>query len=334
MANLNTQILSDVPFVVPSISTQNSIAQILGTLDDKIDLNRQINKTLEEMAQAIFKSWFVDFEPVKSKAEAKSAGLSLEAVERAAMAAIAGKPVSALDQLPTETLQSLAYKASLFPDSFEPSEVGEIPSGWKLSTLADVIKITGGGTPKKSIEGYWNGEIPWFSVKDAPNESDIFVLDTELKITERGLSESSTKLLPIGTTIISARGTVGRLAYVGKPMAMNQSCYGISGADGFPPIFNYWNLRRAVDILKRNAHGAVFDTITTTTFATVDQITPNSKLIMEFEKIVETLFEQLKANGKQSATLSELRDTLLPKLLSGELNVSDTLSQTVENMVF
>ena len=145
------------------------------------------------------------------------------------------------------------------------------------------------------------------------------------------MSESSTRLLDEGTTIISARGTVGRLALVGVPMAMNQSCYGVTGADGIPPIFNYFNLRQAVDVLKQNTHGAVFDTITRVTFDTVDQVAPSIDLLNCFEKAVEPILKQVKSNVLISGNLQQLRDALLPRLLSGELsiNVSDRICEAV-----
>src|SRR4030095_11563780 len=107
----------------------------------------------------------------------------------------------------------------------------------------DTIEIVGGGTPKTSIAEYWGGDIPWFSVVDAPTESEVWVVDTEKNVTRAGVENSSTRVLPVGTTIISARGTVGRLALVGVPMAMNQSCYGLRGFVGTQGFFKYYSTR-------------------------------------------------------------------------------------------
>ena len=344
------QAISQFESVYLPQEVRKEIGSTLARLDDKIELNHQTNQTLEQIAQAIFKSWFVDFEPVKAKQHIRSIKGNDEQTERAAQAVIAGAvnldvittatDLSALDRRLIQALgeklahqteaqrEQLATTASHFPDQLVESELGWIPGGWVPTTLSKMIRLIGGGTPKKSESRYWNGAIPWFSVKDAPDDGQVFVLDTDLKITDAGLSESSTRLLDEGTTIISARGTVGRLALVGVPMAMNQSCYGVTGADGIPPIFNYFNLRRAVDVLKQNTHGAVFDTITRETFETVDQIMPQKKVIRCFEVSVESLIFQVKSNGQLSRSLAQLRGVLLPKLLSGEL----TPNQSVQPM--
>lgn len=119
-----------------------------------------------------------------------------------------------------------------FPDTLVESELGMIPEGWGVKPLSETIEILSGGTPKRSETEYWDGDIPWFTVKDAPADGDIWVVDTDEKISAVGLAKSPARLLPIGATIISARGTVGKLALVGTAMAMNQSCYGILPRDG------------------------------------------------------------------------------------------------------
>jgi len=319
-------VVEKIPVPLPGLVEQENIVKILSSLDDKIELNRQINQTLEQIAQTIFKSWFVDFEPVKAKIEAKQAltpalsqGEREKFVERAAMCAISGKLEPELDQLPSEQRQQLAATAALFPDELVESELGLIPLGWEVGTLADMVQLTGGGTPKRLNPEFWGGEIPWFSVQDAPTEGDVFVLETKEQISQFGLEGSSTRLLPVGTTIISARGTVGRLALTGVEMAMNQSCYGVMGADGIGPYFNYFNLENAVSTLKQNTHGAVFDTITRQTFETVSCIKPAMPVLKGFEAILTSLMESMRSNLSERRTLATLRDTLLLKLLSGEL---------------
>jgi type I restriction enzyme S subunit len=241
------------------------------------------------------------------------------------MAAISGKTLEELDQLSPEQQQQLKTTASLFPDVLTDSELGEIPEGWKINPLSKMVELIGGGTPKKSENDYWGGEIPWFSVKDSPIEGDVFVIDTELKITDLGLRKSSTKLLPEGVTIISARGTVGRLALVGIPTAMNQSCYGVKGSNGIGVYLNYFNLKEGVSILQQNSHGAVFDTITRNTFETVVIAESAIGLKYEFEKNVSGVFDKIKNNLFENKSLEGVRDALIPKLLAGDLKVDEVI---------
>ncbi|MGR7921228.1 restriction endonuclease subunit S [Zobellella denitrificans] len=324
--HLTGKALNELQLPLPPLHYQEAAAGILRSLDEKIHLNHQINQTLEQMAQAIFKSWFVDFEPVRAKIAALEAGSSEQDALLAAMQAISGKDEAALARLKAEQPEQYAelqVTAELFPAAMRDSELGEIPEGWEVLPLSSMVNLIGGGTPKKSEPSYWDGNICWFSVKDAPSEGNVFVIDTEEKITDAGLKGSSTKLLPIGTTIITARGTVGKLALTGVVTAMNQSCYGVVGNDGTGPYLNYLRLYSAVDTLKRNTHGAVFDTITRTTFETVVQPQACLGLRQKFEEVVEPMFKAIKTGLHQVQTLSELRDTLLPKLLSGEISLED-----------
>jgi type I restriction enzyme S subunit len=357
MPNLNTSILSALPVVIPSRPEMKVIASLWRVISDKIQLNHQINQTLEQMAQAIFKSWFVDFEPVKAKMEAKKRWYALQPgnepaspvcyagepqplpdletyMNLAAMQAISGKNPEQLARMEREQPDQYAQlraTAELFPSAMQDSELGEIPEGWEALPLSDTVELIGGGTPKKSEPSYWNGDICWFSVKDAPCEGNVFVIDTVDKITDAGLKGSSTKLLPVGTTIITARGTVGKLALTGVVTAMNQSCYGVVGSDGSGPYLNYLRLHRAVDTLKRNTHGAVFDTITRATFETVIQAQASLELRQRFDAVVGPMFEAIKSNLHQTRTLTSLRDTLLPKLLSGELTLPGTEEPQTES---
>ncbi|MGC9450033.1 MAG: restriction endonuclease subunit S [Oceanipulchritudo sp.] len=293
MPNLNTQIMASVPFVLPPLPEQKAIAHILGTLDDKIELNRRMNETLEAMARALFKSWFVDFDPVRAKMD--------------------GRQPAGMD----------AETARLFPDRFVESELGPIPEGWGVAPLSKLIEILSGGTPKTSVDEYWNGNIPWYSVKDAPTEADVWVIQTEKSVTQIGIDNSAAKVLPENTTIISARGTVGKLALVGVPMAMNQSCYGIRGISGVDTFYIYFLLKEANGELQQRTHGTVFDTITRQTFDTLNAIISPEKITEMFGSQAGNLLSRIKLNLIESRTLSALRDALLPKLLSGELSVGE-----------
>ena len=289
---------------------QRAIAHILGTLDDKIELNRRMNETLEATARALFKSWFVDFDPVVVNVIKAGNPIPEKFAKRAAH----------YRQNP-DALRLPEHILRLFPDRFVDSELGPIPEGWEVKTFSDTVEIISGGTPSTSVAAYWGGNIPWFSVADAPDHSQVWVIDTEKKITKQAVESSSTRILPEGTTIITARGTVGRLALVGVPMAFNQSCYGLRGKMG-KGFYTYFSTRRAVSLLKKRTHGSVFSTITRSTFKTVDVISPPELLIMEFEKRVEPALSAIKRNTIENRLLANLRDTLLPKLVSGEVRVS------------
>lgn len=301
---------------IPPRIRQRPIAYILSTLDEKIELNRRMNETLEGMAQALFKSWFVDFDPVIDNALAAGNPIPEELQARAALRESLGDARKPLEEV-----------RSLFPSEFEyTEELGWIPKGWSVQSLDDLIELIGGGTPKTSVAEYWNGNIPWFSVVDAPN-TYVFVIDTEKHITRLGVDKSSTKILPVGTTIVSARGTVGKCAMVGEPMAMNQSCYGIIGKIGISDIFVYYAIREKVADLQRSGHGSVFNTITRDTFKTIRIAFGKAELTKKLEEYIDPLFERILANRFHDKNLSILRDILLPKLLSGEIRVSEAEKQ-------
>ena len=290
--NINLQTLDELRLLIPPLPEQRTIAHVLGTLDDKIELNRCMNETLEAMARALFKSWFIDFDPVRAKMEGRDPGLP-------------------------------KHLADLFPDRLVDSELGPIPEGWEVGVLDDVIELLSGGTPKTSIAEYWDGDIPWYTAKDAPSLSDVFVLETERSITQAGVENSAAKILPVRTTVITARGTVGRVACLGMPMAMNQTCYGIRGTQDYPDLFTYFKVRMTVDELQRRTHGTIFDTITRQTFETVRTVLPPPNLAETFESTINPAMERILSNLHESLSLTSLRDTLLPKLISGKLAVKD-----------
>jgi type I restriction enzyme, S subunit len=284
-----TQFAENYPFSLPNLPIQRAIASTLGALDDKIELNRRMNETLEAMARAIFKDWFVDFGPTRAKAEGCAPYLS--------------------DDL-----------WSLFPNRLD--EDGK-PEGWTTKPLSEFFSIIGGGTPKTSVEDYWNGDIPWFSVVDTPPRGNLFVFDTEKSITERGLNESSAYLVPAGTTIISARGTVGNLAIAARDMTFNQSCYALRAKDGAGDSFVFLAAQQMVTKLQAMAHGSVFSTITRSTFDAITFECPSDKVLITFESVAKPIFAKIKANVDESRTLAQTRDLLLPKLMSGEIRIRD-----------
>ncbi len=279
-----------MPLFLPSIGEQRAIAHILGTLDDKIELNRRMNETLEAMARALFKSWFVDFDPVRAKAAGGCVGLP--------------------DDM-----------SDLFSGEFVESDRGEIPKGWRIASLLDQATLLSGGTPKTERSQYWDGNIKWASAKDVSQCKEAFLIETERTITENGLNNSATQLIPRFASVVVARGaTTGRMVLFGREMAMNQTCYALWSDIG-APFALYCQLSEEVRELVHAAHGSVFDTITTSTFKNARSVLAPEPVIARFEQIVSPWFGRILANCEQSKTLAALRDTLLPKLISGELRV-------------
>src|SRR5690554_1534191 len=193
--HLTGKALNNLEIPLPPLPHQEFMAEILGSLDDKIQLNHQINQTLEQMAQTIFKSWFVDFEPVKAKIAALEAGGSEEDALLAAMQAISGKGEAELTRLQAEQPEQYAElrtTAELFPSAMQDSELGEIPEGWYLSTIGDEVTVVGGGTPSTKNPAFWDdGQISWTSPKDLSNLPDKVLVSTERNITEAGLAKIS-----------------------------------------------------------------------------------------------------------------------------------------------
>ena len=295
--NLSVSAISQYPIPIPPIGEQEAIAAALGALDEKIKLNRRMNSTLEAIARLLFQSWFVDFDPVRAKLD----GREPIGIEPAA--------------------------AALFPDGFQESPLGHIPKGWGIGSILRQAELMSGGTPKTDVPHYWNGDVPWASAKDVSQCGEAFLVTTERTITERGLRESSAKIIPANATVIVARGaTTGRLTMFGHAMAMNQTCYALrsrAGAD----FALYCNARHFIDRLVQGGHGSIFDTITTSTFEATNVLLAPEEVLLAFDQRVIPLFQKVHANLLQSRALATLRDTLLPKLLSGELGVSTAAEQ-------
>lgn len=290
---LNRNHLHQARVVVPTdAQDQRAIAHILGALDDKIELNRRMNETLEAMARALFKSWFVDFDPVRAKAEGRDPGLP-----------------KAL--------------ADLFPARLVDSELGEIPEAWQTGPILDHARLMGGGTPKTDRPEYWDGPIAWASAKDVSQSPGTFLIGTERTITKRGLDEGATQMIPAFCSVVVARGaTTGRMVLLGCDMAMNQTCYGLASTTE-TPFALYCRMRAEIDALVNAAHGSVFDTITTSTFTSSRVVLPPKLLLKAFEERAAPLFLRVLESTRESRALAALRDALLPKLISGEIRVKE-----------
>ena len=258
---------------LPLRSTQEKIASILSTYDDLIENNNRRIAILEEMAQKLYREWFVKF---------------------------------------------------CFPGHEEvkmvESELGLIPEGWEVVPFTQIADVLSGGTPKTKIDEYWNGDIPFFAPKDAPKE--FYCITTEKSITEKGLNNCNSKLYSPGTVFITARGTVGKVVMPAKPMAMNQSCYALKGKENIGQYFLFLVTKKQVEYLKKNTGGSTFDTIVVDTFNRMKIVKPDIFVVKSFEKLVTPFFKSILNLMLKNQNLKKQRDLLLPKLISGKIEVS------------
>jgi type I restriction enzyme, S subunit len=278
---------------LPPIETQRAIAHILGTLDDKIELNRRMNETLESMARAMFKAWFVDFDPARAKAEGRDPGLP--------------KAI-----------------ADLFPDCVEDSELGEIPAGWRVRAIGELADVVGGSTPSTSRAEFWEGGSHcWATPKDLASLKAPVLLDTERRITDAGLTQISSGLLHSGTVLLSSRAPIGYLAIAEVPVAINQGFIAMKPKKGVSNLFLLlWAHFAQEEILSR-ANGSTFLEISKSSFRPIPVASPDDCILAVFDSIVRPLYQRVVRNECESCTLAALRDTLLPKLISGELRIED-----------
>lgn len=328
MPNLNTSILSALPVVIPSKDEMLIISSIWLAISEKIEINKKINQTLEQMAQAIFKSWFVDFEPVKAKMAALEAGGSEEDALIAAMQAISGKDQAQLARFRTEQPEQynkLRTTAELFPAAMQGSELGQIPEGWSLSLIGDEAIVVGGGTPSTKDPAFWeNGHIHWSSPKDMSNLPDKVLTYTERRITEAGLAKISSGLLPVNTVLMSSRAPVGYLALAKVPVAINQGYIALKCEKALSPEFILQWCGANMDEIKSRASGTTFAEISKKNFKIIPVVVPSEHIVGEYSKRARQIYSQIENNVKETRSLTNIRDTLLPKLLSGSLSIAST----------
>ena len=313
-ASLNNEMIGRLQIVLPPPSIQESIAKVLKSLDDKIAINRRINQTLEAMAQAIFKSWFVDFDPVKAKIAAIAEGRD---PLRAAMSAISGKAEDELDALPPEQYEQLAATAALFPDEMVESELGEIPRGWTpaaLSTVCDLNAYT------------WSAKTLPASVKyvDLSNAKNGEIIEAQT-IRLPDIPSRARRILNDGDTIVGTVRPGNRsFAIIGEA--------GLTGSTGFAALSPQKNYLREyvylaatddanIDRLTHLADGGAYPAVRPELVASNALPIPAESLLCDFHRISSPIFNQILVTRRTNQELADFRDTLLPKLLSGELSV-------------
>ena len=296
---INQTTLNAIETQIPYPREQRAISGIVGALDDRITLLRETNATLEAIAQALFKSWFVDFDPVRAKME--------------------GRTPEGMDEA----------TAALFPDGFETSELGEVPRGWRVMPVGDAIEAVGGATPDTKNEAFWEPPVHcWTSPKDLSGIAAPVLLDTERKVSDQGLAKIGSGLLPSGTLLMSSRAPIGYLALAQVPLAINQGYIAMLPGGLLPPLYMYFWCRHNMDNIKGRANGSTFMEISKKAFRPIPVLVPTNDLVTAFTATTEALFARLTANEHQAQTLSTLRDTLLPRLISGQLRLPEAQAAT------
>lgn len=242
---------------LPPLPEQRAIASVLSSLDAKIDLLHRQNKTLEAMAEALFRQWFVE----------------------------------------------------------------EAEEGWEEGALGDIMTVQGGTTPSTQNPAFWDGEYCWTTPRDLSGDDSLFLFDTARKITEAGLKQIGSGLLPVGTLLLSSRAPVGYTAFAAVPVAINQGYIAINANESYSNFFIYLWLKANMETVKGHANGSTFQEISKSAFKTIEITIPPKERVEEFDQVVEPLFDKVKSNQVQTQSLTKLRDTLLPKLMSGEVRV-------------
>lgn len=264
-ASLTNEALLGLPINLPPLPTQQKIAQILSSLDDKIEMNNKINANLEQQAQALFKSCFVDFEPFG----------------------------------------------------------GEMPAGWRVGKLSEIGTIVGGSTPSKAKQEYYtNNGIAWITPKDLSNDKSKFISRGEIDITDEGLKNSSAVVMPKGTVLYSSRAPIGYIAIAKNDVTTNQGFKSVIPNQNIGNAYIYYFLKTNYDLIDSMASGSTFKEISGSAMKNVPVIIPDNKTVSDFQNFCNDIFNQQEVLEEENKKLSTLRDTLLPKLMSGELEVN------------
>ena len=265
--------VEDYVFRCPPKEVRDRISKLLWGLDRKIELNNKINADLEEMAQAIFKNWFVDFEPFKD-----------------------GK--------------------------FVDSELGMIPEGWKVGCLGDMGNIVCGKTPSKANSNYYGGDIPFIKIPDM--HGNVFVESSEDRLTELGSLSQIKKLIPPSSLMVSCIATVGLVSINTKPSHTNQQINTVIPHNKSALFYLYQYIKNNEELLKNMGRGGTTTlNVNTKSFSNIRLLIPSEIAQEQFHRVVEGLFKKIELNLHESRTLSLLRDTLLPRLMSGEIEVPE-----------
>lgn len=289
---VSAQSLGEFEFMLPPPSERKRIGQILANLDNKIEANVHINSTLESIARRLFRSWFVNFDPVKANVEGVK-----------------------FSNLPSNT-------QSLFPSEFVDSQIGPIPKGWRVSEIGSEVQCVGGSTPSTSKPEFWeNGDVLWTTPKDLSSQESKVMIDTSRKITTDGLGKISSGLLPKDTVLMSSRAPVGYLAIAKEPLAINQGYIGMKCNKTLGPMYVLNWLEQNMEGIKQRAGGTTFAEISKKSFRPLPVLVPDEVVVKKYEEIVSDMYNRIELNARQNQFLRSLRDKLLPKLLNGSISL-------------
>lgn len=296
---------ADVPrfqLPIPPKDEQRAISGLLDDLDDKIELNRRMNETLEAMAQAIFRDWFVDFGPTRRKLDGAS------------------DPVEIMGELVTDPDRARQL-ADLFPGSMGD---GGLPKGWAEEPIGRLVDVAGGSTPSTASPEYWEGgNHLWATPKDLSKLDGLFLFDTERHITDAGLAKIGSGLSPKGTVLLSSRAPIGYLAIADEPTAVNQGFIALRPTRSMPTSLALCWCRENMEVIKAHANGSTFQEISKKNFRPLPVIGGGEPITAAFDNMVAPLLALIRTRSAEAGTLAAIRDLLLPKLMSGEIRLAE-----------
>lgn len=288
------------------IEIQRKIAGILGALDDKIEVLREQNKTLEQMAQAVFQSWFVDFDIVRAKA--------------------AGLP--AADVCKKYHITPDIY--DLFPSAFSADN---LPQGWTIGKIEEIAEqIICGKTPPTANKEYYGKDIPFITIPDMHN--NVYIIKTERCLSKKGADSQSNKTLPFNSICVSCIGTAGLVSLVAVESQTNQQINSIIPLKNICPYYVFLSMQNLSEIIQSLGRGgSTISNLNKAVFSNINILIPSQKCLDKFHMLIGIFFEKITENSKQIRTLEQTRDTLLPQLISGKLDVENMSLSVLDNRV-
>ncbi|MFU2058196.1 restriction endonuclease subunit S [Avibacterium volantium] len=325
--NISGKLIEDLDFPEVSIKQGNKAAELLRKIDQKILLNTQTNQTLEQIAQGIFKHWFIDFAPVHAKANALARGETTEQAEVAAMACLSGKTAEKITALKTQdptAYHQLQQTAAAFPSEFVETEMGEVPKGWEYRKAEDLFDIGIGKTPprkeSKWFSDYEKNNIEWISIKDMGNSGSYILNSSEYLIPE-AISQFNIKKIPEDTVLLSFKLTIGRISITTKETTTNEAiAHFKTGKSYLTTEFLYCYLKD-FDFDKLGSTSSIATAVNSRTIKNMDILYPSEEIQMQFLQKVKNVFRKIKSNTLENEYLTKYRDELLPRLLNGEIEL-------------